>query len=250
MLTAEQLQVLAAHFGGPQVQAVLLVGSYARGSAEPYSDVDLLRLTSSSLPDAGSHLWQDMLVNVSDADADAVEAWFTEPDQAVEVVLGLRDAQVLLDLEGAAAEIVQRAETFVWTDELQKKANRWASAQLVGWAEEARKGLAGVRTGDNGRLLHAQFGLSWGLAKMIRVQRGLLSKSDNAFLADLQGAFAGTRWLELLHAVYGLTGLALTEQVRAGLALYAHTADLLAPVLQDGDRPVVEHTVHLIRRAE
>jgi predicted nucleotidyltransferase len=97
VLTAEQLRGLVARFDAPQVRAVLLVGSYARGDAGPYSDVDILRLTPSPLPDAGSHLWQDGLLNVTDANQETVEAWFTEPERAVEVVLGLRDARVLLD---------------------------------------------------------------------------------------------------------------------------------------------------------
>jgi hypothetical protein len=250
MVTDEGLRQLLARFDAPPVKAVLLVGSYARGDAEPYSDVDLLRLTSAPLPDAGTHLWEGKLVNVSDAEPKAVGAWFSEPESATEVVAGLREARVLFDREGAAARLVARAKAFVWTPELQEKANRWASAQLAGWAEEAHKGLAGLRTGDTGRLLNAQFGLSWGLAKTVRVQCGLLSGSDNAFFTDLAVAFAGTRWLSSLHDVYGLTGLGLAEQVRAGLELYALTADLLEHVLHDSDRLVIEHTVHLLRQAE
>ena len=230
METGEGVRQLLARFDTPPVKAVLLVGSYARGDAGPYSDVDLFRLTSAPLPDAGTHLWEGKLVNVSDAVPEAVEARFGEPERAIDTVTGLREARVLRDRE--------------------ERADRRASAQLAGWAEEAHKGLAGLWTGDTGRLLNAQFSLSWGLAKTVRVQYGLLSGSDNAFFADLQPVFAGTRWLELLQEAYGLTGLALPEQVRAGLELYAHTAGLLEPALHDGDRPVVEHMVQRIRRAE
>lgn len=249
-VTDEGMRQLLARFDAPAVEAVLLVGSYARGDAGPHSDIDLLRLTPAPLPDAGTHHWEGKLVNVSDAVPKAVEAWFVEPERAVDTVAGLREARMLRDREGVAARLVARAKAFVWTPELQARADRWASAQLAGWAEEAHKGLAGLRTGDTGRLLNAQFGLSWGLAKTMRVQRGLLSNSDNAFLTDLEAAFAGTRWLALLRASYGLTGLALPEQVRAGLELYAHTAELLEPALQEGDRSVIEHTVQRIRRAE
>ncbi len=256
MLSAEQLRDLVVRFDVPGVQAILLVGSFSRGEAGLYSDVDLVRLVSKPLPGAGSHLWNDqlinVLVNVSDADTKAVEAWFSEPEQAVDVVSGLRVARVLRDRDGAAEALVARAQAFVWTPALQKKADRWASTQLVGWAEEAHKGLAGLQTGDLGKLLNARFGLSWGLAKTVRVQRGLLSSSDNAFLNDLQTELRGTpdgvRWLSLLHKAYGLTGLPLSEQVRAGLKLYALTTELLQPVLQACDRPVIDHTVSLIRR--
>lgn len=248
------VQALAAAVGAPSVQAVLLLGSYARGDAGPYSDIDILRLVTAPTDGAGGRLRQDKLVNVSDADPETIEAWFSKPERAVEVISGLRRARVLRDRTGAARALVARAQAFVWTPELQAEADRWASKQLVGWAEEAHKGLAGLQAGDTGKLLNAQFGLSWGLAKTVRVQRGLLAKSDNSFLTDLQTALQGTpdgvRWLGLLHGAYGLTGFSLREQVRAGVELYALTAGFLEPVLQPHDRPVIEHTVSLIRRGE
>src|SRR6266704_7143477 len=39
----------------------------------------------------------------------------------------------------------------------------------------------------------------------------------------------------------------LSEQVRAGLRLYILTAELLGPVLRTEDRPLITHTVQLIR---
>lgn len=208
-------------FDTPKVQASLLVGSFSRGEAGPYSDIDLLRL--------GSVAWcrqpslAKPLVNVSDADMKTVEAWFTNPEKAVGVVGGLQQARILLEKDGAAKALLERAQAFVWTFELQHEADVWASAQLVGWAEEAHKGLAGLDSGNTGQLLHAQFGLPWSLAKTVRVQRGLLSGGDNAFLAELQKEFAGTRWLKFLHGAYGLTGFAPADQVRAGLeALLPH----------------------------
>ncbi len=250
MLSAEQLQDLVTRFDGPQIQAILLVGSFSRGEAGPYSDVDLLRLGDMPLPNAGSYLWQNRLVSVFGANAETAETWFSDPEKAVEIISGLRQARILLEKNGAAERLLRRAYIFVWTPELQHKADVWASQQLVGWAEEAHKGLAGLQSGNTGQLLHAQFGLSWGLAKTIRVQRGLLSSSDNDFLTELQKEFAETRWLGLLQDVYGLTGLPLTDQVRAGLEFYCLTADLLSDALQPHDRPIVEHTVLLIRQNE
>ena len=82
----------------------------------------------------------------------------------------------------------------------------------------------------------------------MQVQCGLLSSSDNNFLTELQKEFAETRWLELLQDVYGLTGLTLANQVRAGLELYCLTADLLSDALQPQDRLITEHTIVLIRQ--
>lgn len=249
-MTTTQLEELTARFDAPNVRAILLVGSYARAEAGPYSDIDLLRLVGGKSDGSGSHLWQGKLVNVSDAEPSKLEASFSEPEAAVDSVLGFRSAQVLRDKDGSADCLLAQARAFVWTPELQAKADRWASAQLVGWAEEVHKGLAGLEKGDTGKLLNARFGLSWGLARIMRVQRGLLAQGDNSFFADLEREFAGTRWLEKLHEVYGLTGLPLTEQVRSGLELYVLTVELLAGRLQEADYPIIEHTVHLIRSHE
>lgn len=251
MMTTQQLQTLSETFGASQARALLLVGSYVKGEAGPYSDIDLLRLVDETTPEgAGSHLWQGKLVSVSDVEPAILETKFTQPEEAIEIVAGLCSAQILRDRDGSAHALVERAQAFIWTSELQQKADRWASTQLVGWAEEAHKGLAGLHSGDTGRLLNARFGLSWGLARVMRVQRGLIAGSDNSFLADLEKAFAGTRWLELLHGTYGLTNLLLTEQVRSGLELYCLTAKLLDAVLESTDRPLIEDTVRLIRLSE
>lgn len=249
-MTAGQLQALTKRFDAPEVRAILLVGSYARGDAGPYSDIDVLRLVEKPLEAAGSYLFQGKLATVSDAVLSELEAKFSAPQEAIDIVSGLRSARVLVDKDGSAKALRARAHTFAWTPELQEKADAWASKQLIGWAEEVHKGLAGLQNGDAGKLLNARFGLSWGLARVMRVQRGLLARSDNSFFSDLESAFAGTRWLELLRDAYGVTSLPLTEQVRAGLILYRLTAELLDAVLQDADRPLIRNTVHLIRQGE
>ena len=75
----------------------------------PYSDIDLLRFASAPLPTTGSRLWQNRLVSVSDADTKMVEAWFTDPEKVVEVIGGLRQARILLDKNGTAEVLLERA---------------------------------------------------------------------------------------------------------------------------------------------
>ena len=40
------IPALANQFNGPNIQAIALLGSHARGDAGPFSDVDLLRLVA------------------------------------------------------------------------------------------------------------------------------------------------------------------------------------------------------------
>ena len=138
---------LLQRFDGPNTHAVVLMGSYARGDAGPFSDIDLVRFVAPSahLPDAGSHLIDDHLVVVSNVVPNEVERWFAEPDAAVGTIGGVRSAQALIDRNAYFAAIQARAHAFVWDAAMQERANRWASAQMVGWIEEVGKGLEGLQ---------------------------------------------------------------------------------------------------------
>jgi hypothetical protein len=136
---------------------------------------------------------------------------------------------------------------------MQTRANHQTSVMLVGWIEEVHKGLAGLQQNDIGRLLNARHGLSWGLGRVMKVQRGILMSGDNAFYDELTREMGQqSEWMHLLCIAFGIEseeGKALTlgEQVRAALGLYILTAELLAPVLRTEDQLLITQTIHLIR---
>ena len=235
----------------PRPQAVALLGSYARGDAGPFSDVDFLFLlpAGAQKPKHTNFLLDERLVTVNAVTPEQMDGWFTEPEQAVNVVAALREAIPLQDEDRLFAQVQSRARSFAWTAEMQAKADRYASHQMVGWIEETHKGLEGLRRNDVGRLLNARFGLSWGLAGLMRVQRGILGNSDNSFYDDVRrGLGEESRWSRLLAAAFGVTEsdgnlISLHESVIAGLQLYCETAHLLVYALQPDDRPLIDATV-------
>ncbi|MBI3959571.1 MAG: nucleotidyltransferase domain-containing protein [Chloroflexi bacterium] len=241
----------------PRPQAIALLGSYARGDAGPFSDVDLLFLlpAGAAKPERNTFLIDGYLVVVTAVTPEQIDGWFTEPEQAVNVVAALRDAIPLQDPDSLFAAVQSRAHAFAWTAELQAKADRYASRAMVGWIEESHKGLEGLRRNDTGRLLNARFGLSWGLAGLMRVQRGILGNSDNGFYDDVRNALGReSRWSRLLSTTFGAATSAsalfsLHEEVIAGLRLYCETTRLLADALQPEDRPLIESTVARIEQA-
>jgi hypothetical protein len=183
------LEQLIQRFDAPGICALALMGSYARGEAGPYSDIDVVRFTDGTgLPGAGSYLVDEHLVVVSDVAPGHVERWFSDPEVATNTIMGARSAQTLLDRDGYFAGIQTRAQAFVWDQAMQERANHRASAMLVGWIEEVHKGLAGFQRNDIGRLLNARHGLSWGLGRVMKVQRGVLISGDNAFYDELSRA--------------------------------------------------------------
>jgi len=248
-------RALAQEFDHARVAAMVLMGSYARGGAGPYSDVDLVRFTVDGKavpPGDGSHLIDGRLVVVSSVTTTQVEAAFTRPEVAVERIQGLRSGRALIDRDGRFRTLQHRAHDFQWDEEMQVKANHWASHQMVGWIEEARKGLEGLRSGDTGRLLHARFGCSWGLARVMCVQRGILLSGDNALFEEvIANLGSDSPWAHLCRSVYGAgpEPSTLTAQVRSGLQLYSLTAAMLGDIILEEDRPLIANTVSLVTEA-
>jgi hypothetical protein len=257
MFSVVAISKLLQQFDVPGVRAVVLMGSYARGDAGPFSDIDLVRFVDQRAPQpagTGSHLIDGHLVVVSNVLPTNVEDWFTEPEAAVETIAGVRSAQPLVDRDAYFATLQARAHAFMWDTAMQERANRWASTQMVGWSEEVHKGLEGLRRNDIGRMLLARHGCSWGLSRVMQVQRGVLLGGDNAFYDQVaQAVGPDSEWARLRRMVFGVANdqgapPSLHEQVVAGLRLYAVTAQLLVGALQPQDEPLIVHTVALINQ--
>jgi hypothetical protein len=248
---------LIERFDGADVKAIVLMGSHARGDAGPYSDVDLVRFISEPgdfRAETHNYLIDQRLVVVNDRGPVEVENWFSAPEEVSNVIGGLRSARPLLDRDQTFARIQARARSFAWDRAMQQKADAWASRQMVGWIEEVHKGLEGLRRNDLGRLLNARHGFSWGLSRVVQVQRGVLLSGDNAFYDELADAVGwDSEWVRLRRITFGIAGEnesapSLREQVTAGLNLYVVTAEMLVGVLRPEDEPLVAETVHLIRQ--
>jgi hypothetical protein len=256
--TAVDFQRLAHRFDAPAVQAIVLMGSHARGEAGPYSDIDLVRFVeegAGDLPGSGSHLIDDTLVTISNVEPGKVESWFTDPREATKTITGLRQARALIDRGDYFAAIQARAHAFVWTPELQAKAAEQVSQDMVGWIEEAHKGLEGLRRQQPGRLLNGLFGLTYGLSQVMQLHLAVLLSGDNGFYDEVATAVgADTLWVHLRAVAFGVAEVhgrppSLRERVVAGLGLYATTAELVDAALLPADRPLVEATVRRINQS-
>ena len=132
---------------------------------------------------------------------------------------------------------------------MQLLANIQASRSMVGWCEEAQKGLEGLRrTADIGRLLNACHGLSWSLSEVIQIQRGLLISSDNNAFHEVELALGDNReMIELRRRVFGVTdNLTLRERVISGLQFYVLLAEQMSPVWLEDDREIIKCTAEQI----
>lgn len=191
--------LLAEPFREPDVQAIILMGGHARGDAGAFSDIDLVRFWSTNdLPQTATHLIADHFVVVSNEGPQTTETWFTEPHKVVKSIRSVLDAQPLCDPKGLIATFQQRAASFVWDEQMQQRANEYASIQMVGWIEEAQKALEGLRRNDIGRLLNGKHGLSWGLLDVMCVQQGIMIDTDNTLYDAVNSAMGHTSQWALL----------------------------------------------------
>jgi hypothetical protein len=251
------LKELVDKFDEPGVEAIVLMGSYAAGKAGIFSDIDLVRLInkdSKLASKTGSHLINGTLVVVSNVSPSQIEQWFSNPEIAVKVITGVRTARPLLDRTGNFVKMQARAKAFKWDEQMQEKANAWASSQMVGWIEEVHKGLEGLRRGDVGRMLNARFGCSWGLSNVLQVQKGILISGDNGFYNEVaQAVGLNSEWVELRREAFGIEdkdGQAptLRQQTIAGLRLYVVTANLINEAINQKDLVLVKQTIDLINQ--
>jgi hypothetical protein len=250
---------LIRRFDAPDVRALVLLGSFARGNPNAFSDVDLGRFTAADAPappGGGSHLIDGRLVVVSDISPSDVERSFIQPEIAVSYIPGLRQARPLVDREGFFAALQARAHAFTWDAAMQERADAYANREMVGWIEEVHKGLAGLQDRNVGRLLDAEFGLSWGLNRLVAVQQGggLFADgavSDSDWFSQVEASVGpDTVWARLRRQVFGVTddesAPTLPERVIAGLRLYAETAGLLGAIWTPKSAPLIQQTVDLI----
>ncbi len=232
--------------------AIVLTGSFARGDATEFSDIDLFHYVDTLPADVDKYAIRyedDILISVSTATIESEQAKLQRPDTAIWAVEGVRQARLLFDPQGRFEALQQQAYDFVWTDELQAQANHLASRLLMDDGEEARKILTGLSKANNSIILYATYGLVLGLSKTIAIQQLLLLKSENEYFQRIREAIQSHTELAYHYDLaVGFSSVSVDNgnPVRmrgiALLRLYEYTADFLADTIQDEHRTTIEKT--------
>jgi predicted nucleotidyltransferase len=246
------LQALVTELADDNTVAIGLTGSHARGEAQPYSDIDLWHFVEHmpDAPQADYTLRQqgEYLISVTVRTLADQRARLSDPAAALSVVPGLRQTRPLLDPTGALARLIQEAHDFRW-ESIQDAANRCASYELMGNAEEAAKIMNGLRTADDHLIL---FWLPWlvvGLTRAIAVQRGILIVSENSFYRLVQRSTGpDSAWAQAQRLALGVQIASPQMRGVAGLRLYRETAALLRPVILPEHAPVIDATLRRLAR--
>jgi hypothetical protein len=239
----------------PGSEALAITGSYARGDAHAFSDIDLLCFVAVSpgLERERYHLeyLNGRLVSISAVTFEEKYNQISRPETAIYAVPGLRQCLPLWDPQKKLQQLKEAAQNFNWAP-LQPAADRYASEELMGFAEEVHKILGALDRRDESSASYALLGLVSGLSRAVAVQKGLMIETENGFFDQVQAAAgAQSPWTRAFRLAAGLeypsTGMPLfASRAKAGLDLYVKTADLLSASIQTADRPVIETTLALI----
>src|SRR5262249_9538336 len=136
MMVASHLESLLAEvveeIRTPNTEAIALGGSYARGTATRYSDIDIAHFVYHlSATRQKFHAFRaGVLLTVGQKSLAQERAHLTQPEQAIVLIPAYCELRPLYDPHGALAHFIADAQAFSW-EPLQSAADTYASAMLM-----------------------------------------------------------------------------------------------------------------------
>jgi hypothetical protein len=230
---------IAAEVAGELVDegaiAVTLTGSHARGDAQPYSDIDLIALGEG--PDYRLEQRHGHLVAITWMSVAAAERSMLTPRGAGMAVPGWRNAVLLVDPEGEAARLQDRARRWNWSDIPTADLDQYVAEELTGLAEEVHK-LVNLLDSANltGAAVQRSI-LSFRIGAIVAVLLRVLYVSENDLWNLVSGAL-DKRWHDAQMRALGIGNEPFDETCRAAADLYRLAIDLAADLLDDRQRAV------------
>ena len=246
------LAQLVAELDEDAVTAMILHGSYARGEALPvYSDIDLVRLLRENAEQGEEKRFlyrESYLLSVSSRPLSVYRERFTQPERAIFVIPGIREARILLDKQGEFRHLQQAAWKWTW-EPLQAAANAYASQVMVEQTEIVLKLLRALAVQDLIALSEMILEIFTAATDAVAVQRGVLVRSGNTYFHQVQEAVGHqSAWTCSHLRMAGVTdqALSLRERGKEALRFYKETARLLRPALSEEHWDTIEQTLQTI----
>ncbi len=237
-LSGEFLDALVAELDSDGIVGIVLGGSYARGEATRYSDVDIACFVKDDerLQPKKFSYRDGRLVSVGTKSIAGARADMEKPNTAIWTIPGISQCRVLLDKDGSVSKLLEDLHAFTWQP-LQAAADSYASFSVMLLAETVHKVVNEIVKGDYLAVSYATAKLFSGLTEAVAVQRGVLVKSDNTYYRQAQeSAGLDSDWTCYHRLVAGVDGeSAGSKSVRgrgvAVLRLYRETVELLSSAM-------------------
>lgn len=248
-LSDDFLARVTAELNEENVTAIILHGSYVRGQAfPPYSDIDLVRITRESADrrEEKQFLYREgYLLSISSRPLSIYRQRFTQPEKAIFVISGIREARILLDKDGEFHKLRQEAYEWTW-EPLQAAANAYASQLMVAQTEIALKLLRALKLQDWVALSEMILDLFSAITEAMAVQRGVLVQSGNTYFHQVQKSVGRQSIWTQSHLRIAIHPLSLIERGQEALRLYKETAYQLKSSIHPDHWDVIEQTIYTV----
>jgi len=249
MTTAELDQFLAPllqELDSPAVRGIYLSGSYARGSADQWSDVDLVCVTCDDAPSKESLEYRDgVLVSITYC---SFKHWLwciESVGSAIHAVPAFRNMRPLLDKDGVLAKLRQIAMEFNHTS-IQEQASRLAAEIVIHQVEVVHKLCGGLQQWDESRVLTATLELLHEMTRAVAIAGGVLVESANTYFAQvMENVGMYSAWTQAFRQTAGLEPGDLWIRGHAAVALFRETAVLLKADFTPNERTVIDGAIRL-----
>lgn len=233
------------------IVGITLGGSYARGEATRYSDLDFACFWREGAKPPPKSLFyrQGRLISVKKTRVSELRAMLNRPEAALLFARGKH--RLLLDKDGSVAQLLREMEEFRW-----EKLRPTAEAQNGFWlmlvTEEVHKILREFQQENEAGLVYAVAKLISELTLVAALAMGVLIISDSTYYKQVEEAIGpDSAWTRYHRLALGLAeGPAMIRPFRArGLAvlfLYRETLPLVRPAMQPEQLAVVEEVLRLV----
>lgn len=236
------------------IVGITLGGSYARGTATRYSDVDLACFWREGLrPPPKRFLYrQGKLISIKMTSVREIREMLKRPDSAMLVASGKR--RLLLDKDGEVSSLLAEIEAFRWED-LQEAVNAHISFWMMLKAEDVQKVLREFEQENALGLALVITHLVEQLTRLSALYHRTVITNDSTYYQQVQEA-AGldSAWTRAHRIATDLSagppGIApLRARGIAVLHLYRETLVFIRPVMQTDHSEIAEEVLRVVQEA-
>jgi len=236
------------------IVGITLGGSYARGEATRYSDVDLACFWREGLrpPPKRFMYRQGRLISMKMTSVAEIRGMLGRPQAALFFANGKH--RVLLDKDGSVARLVEEIAHFRW-EALRADANESISLWMALKAEDVQKILREFQRDNLPGLAYTLAGQIEELTLLTALYYGELITSNSTYYRQVEEAAGGASvWTQYHRIATGLEAgpegiKPLRARGIAALYLYRETLAIVRPVMRPEHLAVAEEVLRVVRDA-